>query len=168
MHPLSWWRLWQLCFLLLAFFFFDNNVLSVHANFRVSSVPTSRVDCDSCYTTINPARVHLMTFDSRPFLPDTFELPSGPAAVNAYYASKIGASFAAYYAPAADPQNPRNSAGCKNSQHGTLRSPSWCKLLAVWAALQKNPECNFFVFIDSDAIFLRSNVSVISRHLEQL
>ena len=109
-----------------------------------------------------------MTFDSRPVLTGDFGLPTVTAAANLYYSRRLGVDFAAYYAPPADPSRPRTSAACANSRHGTLRSPSWCKLLAVWLALRKNPQCDYFVFIDSDAVFRRVNASAVARHVARI
>lgn len=149
----------------IAFFIYLYNPASGIFSLSVSSICGKRRFEEA---RISPHTVHIMTFDSRPVLDENFDLPSISAAANYYYANKLGASFAAYFAPAADPQDPRSSAGCLNSLFGVRRSPSWCKLLAVWHAMQQQPQCEYFVFIDSDAVFRRVNVSVISRHVEFL
>ena len=117
---------------------------------------------------IDPSKVHIMSFDSRPIRSGDFGLPTVTAAANLFYSRVLGADFAAYYAPPADPRNPRTSAACTNSRHGTQRSPPWCKLLAVWLALRSRPHTDYIVFIDSDAVFRRTNASTISRHVEKL
>ena len=128
------------------------------------------------------ARTLIFTFDSREIVgssdavdkngrPLLISLPSMTAALNLWYAQRLGASFIAYYAPTLDSSPPRRESPiCSNSKLQVQRAASWCKLLAVWSALTSPATQDFenFVFIDSDAVFLRDNVSVVERHISAL
>ena len=123
---------------------------------------------------ITAARTLIFTFDSRDFATAGSEglasLPGLTAALNLWYARRLGASFAAYHAPPQEWPARRESPVCSNSLLHVVRAGAWCKLLAVWSAL-KSPETqryDNFVFIDSDAVFLRENVSVVERHISTL
>lgn len=118
-------------------------------------------------------RTLIFTFDSREIADSSSSLsnlPSMTAALNHWYSRKVGATFAVYHAPSLDATASRASPVCQNSRLKVMRAAAWCKMLAVWSALT-SPETqrfDYFVFIDSDAVFLRENISAVERHIAAL